>query len=88
MEFPKDVVCIKSMPNPAWDSISRRWVYLVESELIYESKIYKAIDGDKEHYSLEGKNPRTGYTRTIFRDVDEIQITEIIEILKEEPCLI
>lgn len=88
MEFPKDIICIKSMPNPAFDANSKKWIYLFESELVYKDKIYKAIDGDEDYYAIEGKDFSVGYTKSIFSDINEIQISEIIEILKEEPCLI
>lgn len=87
MEFPKDVVCINS---DVWTN-SINGIPLTNCKHPKKNHVYKALGissgRNGYYYALSGFGTQH-YNVNEFRDLDDISITEVTEILKEELCLI
>lgn len=84
MEFPKDVICLISdwvvNPKPGL-YIKTLGPHPIKDQVYIATGIIENIA-----YTIQGF--KDGYEIRCFRDLDDINIKEITEILKEEPCLI
>lgn len=86
MEFPKDVVCINS---DTW-SDSTTGIIIKGYTHPKKNHVYKALgvtNGRNGLYYILAEFYNQ-YNSAEFRDLDDIGITEVTEILKEELCLI
>lgn len=83
MEFPKDVICIHS---GNWADLKTGIIMPGPHPIL--NNVYKALGiNDTLCYAIEGFE-RYRYKADYFRDLNDINIEEVTEILKEEPCLI
>lgn len=78
MEFPKDVVCIETF---YLDKIIEGNTYIA---LSVEHGVYTGTIVPATGYTIKGYNGC--FATYAFRDLDDINIKEVMEILREELC--
>lgn len=93
MEYPKDVICISNKWHIT-NKPSRALIGLVNTSVlpiignVYTALAIRQGHNNDYYYILKDYPSQFGFVIRNFTDLNDINIKEVTEILKEEPCLI